>query len=256
MHCAHVDVDGVEQQRRAVQVRVEPALERDLFEMLRLSRARLDFRLIQVLEISLLPIVRFGADGGNIQAMGGFHVGSVVEAANERISSDVDRAFDVTIAPQRKIRQPAITRSHPKLHRHAGRCHRQIEGVLEFDLLRLGEAELAGDVGNWLLCKHDRARADRANGPGKLDVFDGLRKSLQPAAILLEKTQPRPINLAVNQEADQALVTQHWSERKFSLGHIKGGKYFAEGLAMHAGGIFIRRIAHRGVIAINIQRAH
>ena len=43
MHRAHVNVDRIQQQRRAVWIRVEPAFESNLFEVLRLSRSRLDF---------------------------------------------------------------------------------------------------------------------------------------------------------------------------------------------------------------------
>jgi hypothetical protein len=46
-------------------------------------------------------------------------------------------AFDVAVAPQRKIREPTFAGSHPKLHRYTRGSHRQIESVLKFDLLRL-----------------------------------------------------------------------------------------------------------------------
>jgi hypothetical protein len=66
----------------------------------------------------------------------------------------------------------------------------------------LRQAELAGDVGNGLLRKHDCPRPDRTDNAGELNVFDCFRESLQSAAILFEKTQTRPIDLAVNQQAD------------------------------------------------------
>jgi hypothetical protein len=103
-----VNVDRIEQRGCAVRIRVEPALEGDLFEVFRLSRARLDLRLVHVLDVRLLPVVRFSADGGNVEAMRGFEIRSVVEAADERVNSNIDSALDVAVAPQRKIREPAI----------------------------------------------------------------------------------------------------------------------------------------------------
>ena len=100
MNGAHVNVDRIEQQRRAVWVRVEPALESDLFEVFRFSGARLDFRLVHVLDVRLLPVVSFSTDGGNIEAMRCFEVRSVVEAADESINSDIDGTLDVAVAPQ------------------------------------------------------------------------------------------------------------------------------------------------------------
>ncbi len=120
----------------------------------------------------------FGADRGYVQTVRGFHVRSIVKAADESIGCNVYRAFDVAVAPQRKIRQPAITRGHAKLHRDAGGRHRQIEGVFELDLLCLRQTELSGNVGDGLLWKHDRPGPHGANASGKLDVFDGLGKSL------------------------------------------------------------------------------
>ena len=74
MHRPHVNVDRVEQQRRAVRIRVEPAFEGNLLEMFWLTGARLDLRLGHVFEISLLPVMRDRADGGNVEAVCGFHV--------------------------------------------------------------------------------------------------------------------------------------------------------------------------------------
>jgi len=79
---------------------------------------------------------------------------------------------------------------------------------------------------------------------------------LQAAAILLEKSQTRTINLAVNQQANQAFMTQHRREGKLALGHIKRCRHVAERLAVNAGHVFVRRVAHGGVIAVEIQGAH
>src|SRR5207302_5627791 len=100
-------------------------------------------------------------------------------------------------------RQPTIACRHAKLHSHTRRRHRQIESMLELDLLGLGEAELAGDIRDRLLRKHDRSRPRRANEADKLNVFDGLGESLQAAAILLEKSHASPIDLAVDQQPNQ-----------------------------------------------------
>ena len=71
--------------------------------------------------------------------------------------------------------------------------------MFELDLLSLRESKFTSDVGKGLLRKHDRAGSDGANAARKLNVFDCFREALQPAAILLEKSQARPVDLAVNQ---------------------------------------------------------
>jgi hypothetical protein len=62
VRCAGVHVNRVEQKRRALRVGVEPTLEGDLLEMFGASGARLDLRLVHVGDVSLLPVVRGGAD--------------------------------------------------------------------------------------------------------------------------------------------------------------------------------------------------
>ena len=74
MNRAHVNVDRVEQQRGAIRIRIEPALEGNLFEVFRLAGAWLDLRLVHVLDIGLLPVVSFGSDGGNVETMRGFEI--------------------------------------------------------------------------------------------------------------------------------------------------------------------------------------
>jgi len=59
--------------------------------------------------------MRFGSTAGNVQTVRRLpYVRGVVKATDECIGRNVYRAFDVTIAPQRKIRQPAIPCGHPK----------------------------------------------------------------------------------------------------------------------------------------------
>src|SRR6201989_2246517 len=108
MDRAHVNVDRIEQQSRAVWVSIEPALESTLFEMFRFAGARIDLRLVHELDVRLLPVVSFGADGGDVETVRGFEICSVVEAADESVNSDVDGALDVAVTTQRKIRKPAI----------------------------------------------------------------------------------------------------------------------------------------------------
>src|SRR4029453_10405305 len=74
MHCTHVNVDGIEQQRGAVWVGIEPAFEGDLFEMFGLTGAWFKLRVVHVLDVSLLPVVRFGTNRRDIKTMGCFHV--------------------------------------------------------------------------------------------------------------------------------------------------------------------------------------
>src|SRR5439155_19419125 len=104
MHRAHVDIDRIKQQCRAIWIRVQPTLERDLLEMLGPTCARLDLRLVEIFKIRLLPVVRFGPHGRNIQAMRGFHIRSVIETADESISRDIYRALDIAVTAQAKIR--------------------------------------------------------------------------------------------------------------------------------------------------------
>src|SRR6266498_313365 len=100
MNCAHVHINRVEQQGGTVRIRVEPALKRHLFEMFWLACARFDLRVRHVLDVGLLPVVRFGANSGYIEAMRGFHIRGVVEAADEGVGGDINRALDVTVASQ------------------------------------------------------------------------------------------------------------------------------------------------------------
>src|SRR5882672_4398579 len=244
MNRAQINVDSIEQERRAIWIRIEPALESNLLEMLWLARAWFNLGFVEVFEICLLPVVRFGADGWDVQTVRGFHVRGVVKAADECVRRDVYCAFDVSVAPQRKIGEPAHARGHPKLHRDTGGRHRQIESVFELNLLRLGETELSGDVGDRLLGKHDRAGSHGANAAVKLDVFNRFRKTLQPAAILFEKAQSRPINLTIDEQSNQTFMTQHGGERELTLRHIKRGRHVAEGLAMNTRDVFVRCVTH------------
>src|SRR5436305_12620083 len=99
--------------------------------MFRLSCARLYLGLVHEFKIRLLPVMRFCSDRRNIKAMGGLHVRRVVEAADEGVGCDFNSALYVAIASQGKVREPARSGSHAKLHRQASRRHRQIESVLE-----------------------------------------------------------------------------------------------------------------------------
>src|SRR5215831_17523725 len=89
VNSAHVYVHRIEQQCRAVGICVQPTLESNLFKVLWLPRARLDLGFVQILEISLLPVVGDGADCGNIQAVRRLHVRGVIEPADESIGGDV-----------------------------------------------------------------------------------------------------------------------------------------------------------------------
>ena len=77
-----------------------PQANPGMLEMFRLPGARLDFRFVQILQVSLLPVMRNGADGRNVESKRGFEIRGVVEAADERVDRDVDRAFDVAVATQ------------------------------------------------------------------------------------------------------------------------------------------------------------
>ncbi len=51
-------------------------------------------------------------------------------------------------------------------------------------------------------------------------------------------------------------MTQNRGERELSLRHIKGGDGFAKRFAVNARNVLVRSVAHRGMVAIDIQRAH
>jgi hypothetical protein len=102
-----------------------------------------------------------------------FEIRSVVKTTDECVNSNVDGAFDIAVATQGKIGEPAVfSGGHAKLHRRARSCHRQIKRVLKLDLLRLCQTESAGDVGKWFLSKDDRRGTHRANLADELNVFD------------------------------------------------------------------------------------
>src|SRR6185369_9614948 len=114
-----------------------------------------------------------------------------------------------------------LASGHAKLHRCAGSCHRQIESMLKLDLLRLRQSERTANVGERFLRKHDGAWTHRPDGADELNVFDRLGKVVQTTAILLEEAKTRTIDLAVDQQTNQTLVTETWCERKFSLGDVE-----------------------------------
>src|SRR5437764_4767222 len=177
--------------------------------MLWLTSALFDLRLVKIFEISLLPVMCFSTHRGDVQPVRSLHIRCVIEAADESISGNVDSAFDVAVATERKIGKPPVTGRHAKLHRHARSCHRQIESVLKFNLLSLRQTKLAGNIGNRLLRKHNCSRSHYANAADKLNILDGFRKTLQAAAILFEKTQSRPIDLAIDQQTNQTLMSEN-----------------------------------------------
>src|SRR5256885_16555389 len=114
--------------------------------------------------------------------------------------------------------------------------------MFKLNLLRLRETKRAGDVGERLLREDDGAGAHRANGANEEDVFDGLRKALQAAAILFQKSQTRAVNLAINQEPDQAFMAQAGSKRQLPLRHIKCGLCVAERTFMQVLQVFVRSV--------------
>ena len=128
--------------------------------------------------------------------------------------------------------------------------------MFKFDFLRLGETELAGDVGNWLLREHDGAGMHRPDGAGKLNVFDGLGKELQTAAVLFEEAKTRAIDLAINEQPHEPLVAQAGRERKFALRDVERRLRVTQPLVVETRHIFKRRVAHRSVIAIDIESSH
>lgn len=218
-----------------------------------LARARFNLRLSHVLDIRLLPVVRFGTHGGDVQTMCSFHIRGVVEAADERVDSNINCALDVSVSPQGEVRQPTLfARSHAQLHCRARSCHRQIEGVLKLDLLCLRESEGAGNVGERLLGKDDCSGTHRPDRANKQDVFDGLGKSLQAPAILLQESQTRTIYLTVNKQTDETLMAQARRERQLALRYIKRCLCFAERTIVQTRDVFVRRVAHRGVVAIDV----
>jgi len=103
-----------------------------------------------------------------------------------------------------------------------------------------------------LLRKDDGPRTHCPDPADKLDVFDCFGKPLQTAAVLLQKSQPRAVNLAIDQETDQALVAQARGERQLSLSHIKCRPEVTEWTVMDPSHVFVGRVAHGGVITIYV----
>src|SRR5205085_12382297 len=109
------------------------------------------------LDVGLLRVVRLRGDRRDFEAVRGLHVRGVVEAADEGVGGDVHRALDVAVAAQREVGEPAVARGHAYLHGDGGGRHREVEGVLELYLLRLGQPERARDVGEGLAGERDGA---------------------------------------------------------------------------------------------------
>ena len=128
--------------------------------------------------------------------------------------------------------------------------------MLKLDLLRLCQTKSASDVREGLLREDDRRGSHRANLADKLNVFDCFRKELQTTAILFEKTQARAIDLAVDQQTQQALMTEAGSERQLALGYVKSGFSVTESLIVKASDVFKRRVTHRGVVAVDVESSH
>ncbi|HEU5131936.1 MAG TPA: hypothetical protein VFT26_07540, partial [Pyrinomonadaceae bacterium] len=68
--------------------------------------------------------------------------------------------------------------------------------------------------------------------------------------------QTRAIDLAVDKQADETFVAQARCEGQFSLGDVKGGFRVTEAFVSQPGHVLERRIAHGGVISIDIQGSH
>ena len=149
-----------------------------------------------------------------------------------------------------------ISGGHAKLHRRARGRHRQIESMLKLDLLRLRDAESARDVGKRLLREDDRAGPHCSDSADKLNVLDRFGKELQTATVLFQKTQPRAIDLAVDEQAHEPFVTETRSERKFALRDVEGGFSVAEWLVVQTRHVFEGRVAHGRMVTIDVECAH
>ena len=71
-----------------------------------------------------------------------------------------------------------------------------------------------------------------------------------------KRAYQRPIDLTIDQQANQTLVSEDRREREFSLRAIEPSAGFAERLAMNARHIFIGRVAHGSVVTVEVKRAH
>ena len=124
--------------------------------------------------------------------------------------------------------------------------------MFKLDLLGLCECESARDVSKRLLGEHDCSGTHGPDGADKLDVFDGLGESLQAAAILFEEPETRTIDLAINQQTDETLMAQAGCERHLPLRHIKRSSGITERAIVQTSHVFVRRVGHRGVVAIDV----
>src|SRR6185503_12236935 len=149
-----------------------------------------------------------------------------------------------------------ISGGHAKLHRRAGGRHRQIERVLKLDLLRLRQSERTADISKRFLRENDRAGTHRADLADKLNVFDGFGEELQAAAVLFEKAKTRAIDLTVDEQSYEPLVAQARGEGKFALSDVERRFRIAQPLTVEPRHIFERRVAHGGVVTIDVESAH
>jgi len=131
-----------------------------------------------------------------------------------------------------------VARRHAKLHRRARCRHREIEGVLKLDLLRLRQSESAANVRERFLREDDRSRSHGANRADELNVFDCFRKVVQAAAILFEKAKTRTIDLAVDEKTHEAFVTEAGREWQFSLRYVERGFSVAETFVVQPRDVF------------------
>ena len=69
---------------------------------------------------------------------------------------------------------------------------------------------------------------------------------------VFDLVKPAHVDALVRIATDQALVAQAGSERQLPLSHIKSSASFTKRTTVEARYVFVRRIAHRGVVAINV----
>jgi hypothetical protein len=125
--------------------------------------------------------------------------------------------------------------------------------VLELYLLRLREAEGAGDVGEGLVRKHDRAGPHRPHDAREVDVLDRLRVERKPAPVLLQEAQARAVNAEVEQRAQEPLVAEARRERELALRDVEGRLRLAQRAPAQARRLLVRGRAHRRVVTVNVQ---
>jgi hypothetical protein len=124
--------------------------------------------------------------------------------------------------------------------------------MLKLDLLSLRQTKRSTDICERLLGEDNGARANCSDLSDELNILDSFREKLQAPAILFEKPQTRTIDLTINQQTNKTFMTKTRSEKQLALCDVKGRFGIAQALIMESRDVFEGRIAHGGMVSIDV----